>query len=254
MGRVNLLVGQNNSGKTSVLEALFLLTGISVPQLTFSINRFRGFNRDADENNLRLIFKNLNFEHPVQLAAQFDQDEYERQMNIKPHIKEDFTSEPKKVSTFDVESNSSTLQRPVINGLTVDFKINERRDYEHEEAHSAEFTYGNYSSAFLFTPGGGGEIYSPSNYIERVNSVFLTPSTQFQGLGESLERLLVEKQEETLITILRKIDSTIEDISLGANGIVYFDIGLNRLVPVNIMGDGVRRMLSIVSIANPSWH
>ena len=60
MGRVNLLVGQNNSGKTSVLEALFLLTGISVPQLTFSINRFRGFNRDADENNLRLIFKNLN--------------------------------------------------------------------------------------------------------------------------------------------------------------------------------------------------
>ncbi len=168
-------------------------------------------------------------------------------MSIKPHNKNEVNGDSKKVATLsDVESNLSISQRPVVDGLTVDFNIDERQDREYSESRSSSFTFGSYSSAFLFAPGGGGQIYSPPNYNEIFGSVFLSPSTQFQGLGESLERLLVEKQEEKLVKILQKVDRTIEDISLGANGIVYLDIGLKRLVPVNVMGDGVRRMLSII--------
>ena len=40
-GFVNLLIGENNCGKTSILEALFLMLGISNPQLSLNINSFR---------------------------------------------------------------------------------------------------------------------------------------------------------------------------------------------------------------------
>lgn len=39
--QVNLIVGKNNSGKTSVLESFFLLAGMSEPRLTIAINPMR---------------------------------------------------------------------------------------------------------------------------------------------------------------------------------------------------------------------
>jgi len=42
LGQVNLIVGQNNCGKTTLLEALFFIIGRTNPQLPISANAFRG--------------------------------------------------------------------------------------------------------------------------------------------------------------------------------------------------------------------
>jgi AAA15 family ATPase/GTPase len=42
LSKLNLFVGKNNSGKTSILEALFLLIGMSNPALPNRINQIRG--------------------------------------------------------------------------------------------------------------------------------------------------------------------------------------------------------------------
>jgi hypothetical protein len=47
--RVNLIAGRNNVGKTALLEALFLHIGANNPQLTLSINVFRGIEQFAAE-------------------------------------------------------------------------------------------------------------------------------------------------------------------------------------------------------------
>ncbi len=39
LARVNLVVGKNNCGKTTFLEAVFLLIGATNPQLPININR-----------------------------------------------------------------------------------------------------------------------------------------------------------------------------------------------------------------------
>ena len=44
LARVNLFVGRNNCGKTSVLEAASLLTGMSDPTLILGIENLRGLN------------------------------------------------------------------------------------------------------------------------------------------------------------------------------------------------------------------
>jgi AAA15 family ATPase/GTPase len=70
-------------------------------------------------------------------------------------------------------------------------------------------------------------------------------------LDKKLEKLLINKQLDTVISILKDIDNNIVDIRMGAGGMIYVDIGLDKLFPANIMGDGLRRLLSIVaSISN----
>ncbi len=42
LSRINLIAGKNNSGKTSLLEAIFLLSGAGNTQLAMNIMAFRG--------------------------------------------------------------------------------------------------------------------------------------------------------------------------------------------------------------------
>ncbi|NIA03554.1 MAG: AAA family ATPase [Nitrospirae bacterium] len=45
---------------------------------------------------------------------------------------------------------------------------------------------------------------------------------------------------------MRQIEPSLKNLSLGADGIIYCDIGLDRLIPVNAMGGGMRKILSII--------
>src|SRR3954465_2993506 len=51
LSRVTLFVGHNNIGKTAVLESLFLLLGGQNPQLTMTINVFRGIDAFVPDPN-----------------------------------------------------------------------------------------------------------------------------------------------------------------------------------------------------------
>jgi AAA15 family ATPase/GTPase len=66
-----------------------------------------------------------------------------------------------------------------------------------------------------------------------------------------LDKIIQLKAEKKFIKILNLIDPRIIDISLGSKNMIYFDLGLERRVPIQIMGDGIARLLSIlVTIAN----
>jgi predicted ATP-dependent endonuclease of OLD family len=66
-------------------------------------------------------------------------------------------------------------------------------------------------------------------------------------LPQRIEKLLVNKQMDGVIAALQEIDPKITDIRMGATGIIYVDIGLEKLLPINIMGDGIRRIFSILA-------
>ena len=50
MARINLVTGRNNSGKTSLLETLFLLAGAGNPHLTLNVNVVRGLTQGNPES------------------------------------------------------------------------------------------------------------------------------------------------------------------------------------------------------------
>jgi AAA15 family ATPase/GTPase len=50
-----------------------------------------------------------------------------------------------------------------------------------------------------------------------------------------------------LIEPLQKVEPRIRDISLGNKGMIYLDLGYDRLTPLHLLGEGIHRMLSILT-------
>jgi AAA15 family ATPase/GTPase len=70
--RVNLIVGQNNTGKTGLLEALALLLA-DPPQNAHTLPQlFRSVGGDANENFWKWICYNKDAKNPVEIKAKFD--------------------------------------------------------------------------------------------------------------------------------------------------------------------------------------
>lgn len=84
--QVNLLVGKNNCGKSSVLDALFLLSGFSNPLLILRINQFRDYDSFTQED-ISLNFYNMASENHILIQGQ-KQDGTVRTLEIAPIISE----------------------------------------------------------------------------------------------------------------------------------------------------------------------
>lgn len=84
--RVNLITGQNNTGKTGVLEALALLLDDSSPQQTLRNslpNLFRTVGGDWNENFWKWLFYKKDQTKPVDIKGSFD-DAKDFQFLLKP--------------------------------------------------------------------------------------------------------------------------------------------------------------------------
>jgi len=70
--RVNVFLGQNNSGKSSVLEALMLLMGMSNTDMPQQLNYLRT-NAFNPFKNISYLFHNMDINNvPVIMSEQFD--------------------------------------------------------------------------------------------------------------------------------------------------------------------------------------
>lgn len=67
-GAFNVLMGANDTGKTSLLEALFLLTGLSNSQLPIVVQNHRHL-AVQDSQAFSYLFHKLNVRSPVEMSA-----------------------------------------------------------------------------------------------------------------------------------------------------------------------------------------
>ncbi len=235
--RVNLLVGRNNCGKTSVLEALFLISGMGNPQLPVNIHFFRDIGLTEGED-FNYLFYNLDFEQSPQIEATITKVLKKRTLTIAPVYADYISTDGKELKKKDLSQFSdqsinvttSTLQ--LIEGIRL--KFNEDQQVGYAEAHLKEGQI-----TFVFP--------ASESYKESLRCTFLINKTTRLQLDKRLDRLIVQKNLEEIISVLKEIEPTLKDIRLGANGIIYTDIGLDKLMPLNLLGDGIRRLLAIVS-------
>ena len=85
--RVNLLVGKNNCGKTSVLEALFLASAPTNPELPLRINHYRGFGIAEDVQPWHLFFNKLNTSNTIEIGVELQKHQERRELAIVPVVK-----------------------------------------------------------------------------------------------------------------------------------------------------------------------
>ncbi len=230
--KVNVLLGENNSGKTSVLEAIFLLSGISNPQLALTINIIRKIS--FDKNTLKYIFHNLEMANKPSISGNFSKN-INRKMEISPILEKNVVSREVETSTQDNSLLTTSLSAvPDILGLDYSFTIK-----KHESNKS-------FKTWLRFDQGTIKQSLS-SVYKEEIVSSFLLSGDVDSGLSDQLKKIFVAKKENILNDLLNKFDSKIKGLYVLPNGIYIDKEGVSERIPLQLMGDGIRRFIGIAA-------
>ena len=233
--QVNLFVGENNCGKTTVLEALFLLIGAANAELPLRINAYRDFTHKGmvkiSENFWRLFFSNLDIDSHIRISGKLEKPEEERTLIIKPDTRSTISVKPGRGVSDIVESYSELSP---IDGLILEYSFKKGTNRKQKKI-----------TTRVIAGSSGADIERPADYQEHRMGVFLNQKT-IGLISERFSSVQIKKRTDGVIRVLQQIEPSLRDLSLGADDIVYCDIGLDRLVPINVMGDGMFRLLSII--------
>ncbi len=83
LARVNLICGENNTGKTALLEALWLHSGPNLPDLGLRLYGFRNIAGPDPARLLHDLFRNFDPHRTISLEAKGDWNDYHRSLKVK---------------------------------------------------------------------------------------------------------------------------------------------------------------------------
>jgi AAA15 family ATPase/GTPase len=234
--RVNLIAGKNSVGKTTLLEAIFLLVGAGNISLPIKISGFRGLADDFKGDIESLIqmlwtplFHNLNTEEKITITG--DVSNNKGQYGVEFVIK---SADSQPVSLEDTANQTNIYNKKLI----LRYKDLSKQTKEFEMA---------WVNGQLAIKPAPTELPFPGFFY----------STRSYNPGEDAElfgNLVKTKRSFNLVNILKIIDERLADLTTIQSGgapMLYGDIGLDQLLPISLLGDGMRRLISILlRIAN----
>ena len=233
--RVNVFLGQNSSGKSSVLETLIMLIGMSNPDLPQLINAIRGRNYSSF-SDLSYFFRNGDLKTKPEIAAELMDD-------TKRHLSLEMTYK------FDEKSQGDFQNRQIPTSETKTFFNTLRMLFD------VEYNSKTKSYECGVTVGANGmttDKKMAEGYMEK-NSVAFVPADLASGNPvNDLVELIKRRRKDYVLEMMQKFDDRITTVEI-LNNAAYFGLeGINQLMAVNMMGDGMRRYLNIVAAsANP---
>lgn len=225
LGQVNLFWGKNNCGKSSLLDALFLVAGMSNPMLPLTINQIRQYG-NVSPDGLKVNFYEFDTQTPIRIVAT---DGERRELRIK--VEETGATEVDTSGNGDSGSLSSVV--PIRYGLRLIFSMDD----------------GRHESSLFFDPLKGTDQAKrtiDSDYEERLKCIYLSPKYDFLASVQGLANILHNKDEKFIIDGLRLIEPSVKDFVF-TGGEMLVDVGVNKRLPVNLMGDGARKIVSLLT-------
>ena len=239
---VNLFVGKNSSRKTTILEALFLLTGPTNPELPININIFRGLGR-VNDNIFRAFFNELNVNSEIRISGELDNHHRERRnLVIRPTTETIEEIDNQKGANIVIANRYSETTQD-IKGLILECQLltpdKNGNLKERKRIPPSKIIFG----------GRKGEkklVKLPRNYVETLKGVFVNPNTIWLDQSRRFDELQTKKQMARIIRVLKQIDPSIIGLTLGVDGIIKCDVGLKELIPINSLGRGLGKLLSIL--------
>lgn len=211
--KINFIIGENNCGKTTLLEAMTLISSssrIGVIENIKSINRFI-------ENKVEI--KNLfhKFDYDNNISFNYNQeDDTNYEINISPIVKDN-----KKLSNDNVELNYNIIA-----------------------IHNEEIQENN-----LTIPNINNTIYMMNRKAENIEDkkeIYIPSKIEYSTLTSYLIEILKNKNEAQLLEMISYFNKDIKAISVLNNDIYVNVEGINELVLLNLMGDGLKKYLSVI--------
>lgn len=239
--RFNLFVGENNCGKTTVLEGIFLLINPRNAILPVYTNRYRKI-EVINEDMWKILFYRLNTDLPIELYGKLKKNREIRALNILPKTELEINAKTEKdlydKSMADVIYQSGA--KPIINGLTLE-SVFTKQNYKPKP-------YKNEIFMVKTEQGLALKVEPPYKDEEQLKGVLINPFDPYvlPQVAKRFENILILKRKDRVIKILKKIESGIKDLSLGLEYTIYCDIGLDKMIPINALGAGILRLLNVI--------
>lgn len=228
LSRVNVFFGKNNCGKSTLLDALFVLSGISNPELFLRINKFRGYDAIGD---VSYFFHNLDFKKEIQLSGDGDSDGFNRSARLRVATSEKFEIDNSDSVKENFKLKNLASSKKMINELVINAKIG---DKEIPARISMEYQDHNEKGVFQAV-----------NYKEPLNCIYLSPQASLRVINSMVSEAIEYKQDALVIDSLKVIDPKIKDFRITNNDILV-DVGLEKRIPIQLLGDGVRKFFSLI--------
>ena len=223
-GQINLFVGKNNSGKTSVLEALAFLLTPDNPQIASSINTH------IREIAIRDVFDFINFFH-----------------------NQDSQNNPKIEAKIGNYTKKENIQERALMLSLSDLPTYDLRGYPTTATFIASYYIDKetFELKTIFENGYIPKYESNVKNYSKINSQLIAGEKPFQHLYFYVGKLRETKSISRLVDVLKKIEPRLEDIEV-IDGKVLLNLkGMDKLLPINFNGDGIIKIATI--IATISW-
>jgi AAA15 family ATPase/GTPase len=175
-------------------------------------------------NDLKLDFYNLDSSLPIHIRM-----ENEESRDLKINLIE---QKQENVSLNADDTNILTTVEEGKFGLKFDFAINDKHfesQLRFDSANSTDAT----------------RIIS-EQYVESLRCTYLSPKYDFSASIQGLKNILQNKDEHFIIEGLRLIEPGVKDF-IFTDKEMLVDIGLSKRIPVNMMGDGARKIVSLLT-------
>ena len=223
---INFFVGANNVGKTTVLESVFMLVGMSNPAISWRINTLRS-PVNSPFIDLRFLFHNVNKNITPELSATFSDGE-ERTMRL---------SVGASFAQSDISDAKSTEYASIWNQLYADIK---RRTPDMQSEFSGR-------TVLTVNPEGKLDGKGIDGYAEFLSAIFI--SSADSSVSASFSEAVKLRKKDYIISQAKLFDPRINTIELLSDGLyVGFD-GVDQMLPLSMNGIGLSKYLSIVCAA-----
>jgi len=215
--RVNLITGQNNTGKTGVLEALVMLLCESDPAHQNQKTRhslpylFRSSGGDSNENYWKWLFNNKDLGQIVHIKAalnSFSESAFEIQL----------LSPEKEKNSVRLDKTGQQMKAESVGGISY-YRLGDQRNADLRTA------------------------------------VFSTIPTDPTQDAAEYQRVILKRRKKQVEKLLREIEPRLESVEALRIGnpnqspppLIYADLGLSEMIPVTQLGQGFNRLLDIYS-------
>ena len=233
--RVNIFLGQNSSGKSSVLECLLLVIGMSNPDLPQTINSIRSRNYSSFAD-LGYMFHNYDLKVKPEIFSELCD-------NTKRHLSIDLTY------VFDEKTQPDLQNGQIPTSETKTFLNTLKMLFEVESNQQKS----SYESCIMVNQQGLISNRKLANgYLEKNSVAFLSSDLAAYNPANDLVELAKRRLKDVVTERLKHFDNRITTLEI-LNNVAYVGMeGINQLLAVNMQGDGLRRYLNIVAAsANP---
>ncbi len=228
-----LIGGKNNCGKTSLLEAIFLLLDNSDPTMFLKSALWRGMDQFSTQPSSLFEFAYHNFDLNQPIKMEYTINSLKRKREYK------FVPEKTVPFIIDKETKSIDMSKKLgsLGGMEISYWLNEEQTKPYKD--------------LLKCRRDGMDLVRQNNTLE-MSAIFL-PSTFFgTSKGEDARRYgELDRVNKTkgIVTALQILEPRLRDLSiipLGNQPTIYGDIGIGRKIPLQLMGQGIARLTSIL--------